>query len=128
MIGLITFDTETYTLDAARMSTAAIAIILLRLMFKLFKQRKYIKGSYYSPILLFTCFWLTVMLATSLIPLLINMDVISDGPLFAAIAASYIWSLAGTGWILSNYAKHYAEIITSVREATKELLLREKAE
>jgi hypothetical protein len=128
MIGLITFDTDTYTLDAARITSSIVSVVILLLMRRVFKQRKYIKGSYYSPILIFTCFWLFMLLTVSLVPLVTNMEVISTGLLFAVLAASYIWSLAGVAWVVSNYAKQYNEMIRVVEEIPRDLTPEVKAD
>jgi hypothetical protein len=122
MINLITFDTDTYTLDAARITSTVVTVILLLLMRRVFKQRKYIKGSYYSPVLIFTCFWLTMLLGISLVPLVTNMDVISTGFWFALLAAAYIWSLAGMGWIVSNYTKQYDELTKVIESIPSDLM------
>lgn len=128
MIQLITFDVENYTLDIARMSSSVVAIVLLLLMRTVFLQRKYIKGSYYSPVLIFTCMWLLVLLAVSFIPFITNSGVISSGPVFALIAASYIWSLAGTGWVLGNYVKQYKDLVRVIEEIPMDLTLKDKAD
>jgi hypothetical protein len=127
MIGLITFDTEEYTLDMARLSASVVSLVLLRVLCSVFKQRKYIKGSYYSPVLIFTSVWLCILFAVSFIPLVSNKGVISSGPIFILIAASYVWSLAGIGWVLSNYVKQYKEMVAVIEKIPKDLTVKDKA-
>jgi hypothetical protein len=116
MLEALSFDRYDFALDVARLSTSLVSVSLLFLLAKVCKQRKYIRGSYYSPVLIFTAFWLVVLCSISTIPIIINLDVISDGLLFSLLSAAYIWSLAGLGWIVLNYFRSFNETIKVVRD------------
>jgi hypothetical protein len=120
MIDLITFDKDDYALDMARITSSIVATCLILLLRRVSKQRKYVKGAYFSPVLVFTYTWLFVLLLVSAIPLFVNQEVITSGFLFAFLASAYVWSLAGMGLVLSNYVRSYDEIISAIQKITPE--------